>query len=246
MHGVNDSLYGGAMGDLLSSAIEVISRAERRVEVAGQNIANITTPGYKKLIGFEGFVSANDGNQSVSAVSNTSSDYSSGKLVVTGNALDLAIAGRGYFSLTATEGVVYSRQGQFSRDGDGRLVSATGAALLGADGKELVVELGDLVVQDNGLVLVNDRPAGRIALVELMDGAEFTRVEGSAFAASPDAMLDVEAPIIRQGMLEGSNVSLGDEMVSMMEALRRAESAQRLIGVYDDLIGRVITTMGQG
>jgi flagellar basal-body rod protein FlgG len=51
---------------------------------------------------------------------------------------------------------------------------------------------------------------------------------------------------LRQGMVEGSNVSLGSEMVTMMTAVREAESGARLLQVYDDLIGRAITTFGQG
>ena len=63
--------------------------------------------------------------------------------------------------------------------------------------------------------------------------------------ASPASVTAVDVPTIRQGFLESSNVSLGDEMVALMEAVRRAETGQRLMNVYDDLLGRVITTLGQ-
>ena len=57
---------------------------------------------------------------------------------------------------------------------------------------------------------------------------------------------EVASPELRQGMIEGSNVALADEMVSMMDALRQAEGGAHLVQTYDDLMGRAISTLGQG
>ena len=56
----------------------------------------------------------------------------------------------------------------------------------------------------------------------------------------------VAEPMIRQGMVESSNVSMGDEMVTMMAAMRQAEGGARLVQVYDELMGRALTTLGGG
>ena len=77
--------------------------------------------------------------------------------------------------------------------------------------------------------------------------------EADAAGAGPDGLLSVAAdavrgvdtPVVRQGFLESSNVALGDEMIALMEAVRRAETGQRLMNVYDDLMGRAIITFGQ-
>ena len=58
-------------------------------------------------------------------------------------------------------------------------------------------------------------------------------------------MHDAEQPVVRQGMVEASNVSMADEMLALMAALRSAESAQRVVQVYDDLMGRALTAFGQ-
>jgi len=71
-------------------------------------------------------------------------------------------------------------------------------------------------------------------------------IGGSLFKAPEMAMQESTSAGIRQGMLESSNVSLGDEMVTMMTAMREAEGGSRLIQTYDDLIERAVTTFGLG
>ncbi|WCM29993.1 hypothetical protein NDN01_25485 [Sphingomonas sp. QA11] len=70
-------------------------------------------------------------------------------------------------------------------------------------------------------------------------------IDGSLFRLGTGEAEEVADPLVRQGMTEASNVSVGDEMVTMMAALRQAESGARLVQTYDDLLGRAITTFGQ-
>jgi len=175
-----------------------------------------------------------------------SADFSSGKIVETGNPFDLAVLGEGFFVVrNGAQQVLYTRQGQFSRASDGRLVTATGLVLQAEGGGDLVLSGETMTVGADGAVLEAGQPIGRVALAMLPADAE--RAEGGAFAAAAaegDAA-SVEAPALRQGAYEASNVSTADEMVAMMAALRRAESGQRLMTLYDDLMGRVLTTFGQ-
>ena len=86
----------------------------------------------------------------------------------------------------------------------------------------------------------------RLQIVEFEDSTALTSGGDGSFAAPAAAAIEVVAPQIRQGEIEASNVSTGDEMIAVMEAVRRAESAQRMVNVYDDLMGRALTAFGQG
>ncbi|HEX8527673.1 flagellar basal body rod C-terminal domain-containing protein, partial [Allosphingosinicella sp.] len=94
-------------------------------------------------------------------------------------------------------------------------------------------------------MLSDGEPVGRIALVDFEDRGRLRVADGGAFAADGMEAVPVGERSVRQGALERSNVSTGDEMVAMMEALRRAETGQRLVTVYDDLMGRALSTFGQ-
>jgi flagellar basal-body rod protein FlgF len=164
----------------------------------------------------------------------------------TGNPLDLAISGAGFFQLRAGSEIVYSRQGQFRLAADGTVVTPQGHVLQQAGGGDLVLERAAVEILEDGTVLDGDRPVARIALFAVAEGGVAEALGGSLFGIAENVAEEVAAPQLRQGMIEASNVSLGDEMVAMMAVLRQAESGARLVQVYDDLIGRAITTFGQG
>ena len=172
-------------------------------------------------------------------------DFRQGKLVATDNPLDMAISGPGFFQVRAGDAVLYSRQGQFRLDDEGRVVSPQGYVLQQAGGGDLVLASADVAIADDGTVLSNDRPVARVALFASEDSAALTRVGESFYRAPETAMVSDDVSIVRQGMIEASNTSLGDEMVTMTQAVRQAETGARLIQVYDDLMGRAISTLGQ-
>lgn len=205
------------------------------------NVANITTPGFKRRVAFSSLLAAGG---STSTVASTV-DFTAGKLNETGNSFDLAIVGEGFFAVRTGDRVAYTREGQFHRDPDGRLVNAHGYVLQAGDGADLVLKGGALTVAADGTVSENGAPVARIGVFDVADRRALTPGESGQFTVADGNAAPAQAPTIRQGALEASNVSVGDEMVALMQALRRAESGQRVAGVYDDLMGRVITAFGQ-
>jgi flagellar basal-body rod protein FlgG len=164
----------------------------------------------------------------------------------TGNPLDLAVSGEGFFQLRAGKEIVYSRQGQFRLGPDGTVVSPQGYVLQQAGGGDLVLERAAVKILADGTVLDGDRPVGRVGLFGTAPGHAPQPLSGSIFTISEDAVEEIAAPELRQGMVEASNVTLGDEMVEMMAVLRQAEGGSRIVQLYDDLLGRAISTFGQG
>jgi flagellar basal-body rod protein FlgF len=225
------------VGDLVEMAMSAISQAQRRVEIAAQNLGNAATPSYKRRVAFSTLVAGSDLSQPKLPQMNLAVDQRSGKLVETGNPANLAISGPGYFALRRDAQVIYTRNGQLSLDAEGRLADANGFALQLANGQDLIVKSAAFAIGPGGVAKEKGAVLGTVAVYALDP-------EAASLPQAEQRLQLIENPEIRQGMTESSNVSTGDEMVAMIEALRRAEAGQRVMTVYDDLIGRVITSFG--
>lgn len=234
---------GGEMVGLVESATAILSASQRRLEAVANNVANATTPGFRRQLSFSEFAAGAEGTASASPLLRSVADSTPGRLTETGHRLDMAIAGEGFFRLRAGEAFLYSRQGQFRLAEDGRVVDQSGHTLQQAGGGDLVLDRSAVELLADGTVLDDGRPVGRVGVFLAAEGAAVEPLGGSLFAVA-DAQEAAE-PELRQGMVEASNVALGDEMVAMMAALRQAESGARLIQLYDELIGRAVTTFGQ-
>lgn len=232
------------MGDLVQSASAILAGSQQRAEEAAHNISNMATPGYRAKHSFAETLNAADAHGLTSPRTVARLSLSPGQLSETGNATDLAIDGTGFFVVRTETGVFYTRNGQFTRGADGRLLNGAGGALQGVGGGDIVLPEGDFSINTAGEITAGDRVLAQIAVATFEDAAAVPAADG-LIVAPPASVSPLDRPTIRQGFLESSNVSLGDEMVALMEAVRRAETGQRLMNVYDDLLGRVITTFGQ-
>lgn len=216
-----------------------------RVETAAQNLANATTPGFKARLQFPTLVAGDPGESVVNAPRGDSAiDFTNGQLRNTGNPFDLAISGSGFFVVRSRDGVFYTRNGQFGVDADGRLVTPDGLSLQSSAG-DVVVSRNDPKVLADGTVLDGQQPAGRLAIVDFSDPRVLRAAGAGLFSASGETPRDVAVPQVRQGMLETSNVSTADEMLTIMTALQSAQSGAKMVQVYDDLLGRAVTAFGQ-
>lgn len=234
------------MSGLIESATAILSASQKRLDIASNNVANISTPGYKRQIGFARLLAPSGNELSVAQDVAVERDFAAGKLTVTGNKLDIAIDGEGFFQLRAGDALIYSRQGQFSLAEDGTVVTPQGYVLQQAGGGDLVLDSGAVEIHADGTVLDNGAPVARLAVFSTNDPAALTAVGASHFAAPDGAMEIVAAATFRQGMVESSNVEIGGEMVTMMASLRQSEIGARLVQTYDALLGSAISTFGKG
>lgn len=240
------------MRDFVDVAARVMSASEQRLEHVATNVSNASTPGFKRQGVFQIAPEYNQPTDILadSAVSGPGlqleASFAPGSLKATGKPFDLAIDGAGFFSLQGEDGLRLTRGGQFQRLEDGTIVSAQGYALQDASGGDLVVGVPDPQFLTDGTVLENGLPTGRVALVGVDTAGLSGAAGGALFRPGPDTEMSGEpGGLIRQGMLEGSNVAMPAEMLEMMEAVRQAETGARLIQLYDTLMGRAISTFGQ-
>lgn len=218
--------------------------SERHLELVSQNITNASTPGFKKSVTFEEAIGADTSVDAPHIASRP--DLSQGPLRETGRPLDLAVSGGGLFMVRSEDGhTFYTRNGQFSRASDGRIVAEQGYALQGADGGDIVVDGDHPEILNDGTVLENGAPVARIVVVAPSDSTRLEALSGTLFSSQVDNMHEVTSPLLRQGMLESANVDNAAEILQMMATMRQAEAGARVVEAYDSLLGQSISTFGR-
>lgn len=211
-------------------------------EVLANNVANSGTVGFKRdRVIFRGVLEGTYGPEGVLRVR---TDHAQGPLIRTGNPLDLAIQGRGFFVVETPEGIRYTRDGHFSLDEEGTLVTAEGYPVLG-EGGTLELDLGGAVsFGEDGTVKVGDVVVGRLRVEDFDDLGALKKVGGGLFAADVEGK-PAEDFRIRQGFLEGANVSPVAEMVRMISNYRAYEAEQRALIAQDETLRKAVNEVGR-
>lgn len=162
------------------------------------------------------------------AVTGTVTDWTPGVMKDTGEPLDFAISGDGFFAVQTGDGTRYTRNGQFSADAQGRLTTLEGDAVLGRDNKP--VTLG-----------ADGKVDPRLLSVVTLSGPE--KVGNSYVTGTPGAA-GLTAGSVRSGALEASSADPTQSMVDMMASLRAYESGQKVIQTIDETLGKAASAIG--
>lgn len=239
------------MSDLIEIASRVMQTAELRLEQTAGNLANTATAGYRSGAVFSDLVGpvAPAGSPDLQGLLQKGRknihNFDAAGVVSTGSALDLSIAGDGYFRVRTDQGEAFTRAGRFERSPDGLMVTAEGYALLDVSGGDIRLQSAVPGIAQDGTVTEGGIPSGRIGIYSF-GGRDPEGLGGGVLFAAPEGAVPVLSDAaIRQGVYEGSNVSVSAEMIEMMRAVKQAESGARLAQAYDGLLGQAITTFGQ-
>ena len=207
-----------------------------RQEQIANDLANATTPGYKSdrtaQSTFGDLLLANSSTGSVVGRQSTAvqvaaieTDFTPAAARETGEPLDFAITGEGFFAVQTAQGVRYTRNGQFALDTQGRLVTARGDLVLGRTGGPIASADGKVDPRQLGVVnLTNPRKEGDSLVSGTPAGAATGQVRG--------------------GALEGSGADAARAMVDMIASMRAFEAGQKVIQAIDDTLGRAATQVG--
>jgi flagellar basal-body rod protein FlgF len=230
----------------------------RAMDVIANNIANVSTPGFKREAAkFEEYVAmmrpaeGQTGMQPVSFVKDAGvmRDSSQGNIEQTGAPFDVAIAGSGFFQIQTPTGMRYTRDGHFSLDANGNLVTSQGFQVQG-DGGAITITPNDGDI--------NIAPDGTISSVVRGVGNQLAKLKVVDFA-NPDAMVKQGSNLysttqtpntpaivnIRQGALEASNVQPVIEISHMIEVMRAYEATSSLSKSQEDMMRQAINQLGQ-
>lgn len=254
------------MSEIYAITLASLHQDMGQVDRIAQNLANTGTPGYKRevaaarpfadaLAGMAATkAAAKDGAPAAGALQ-VRVDPAAGTLRMTGQPLDLALQGEGYFEVATDDGPAYTRQGSFHLDAGGRLVTADGHAVMGTNG-EIRLTTRTPAVDAAGRITEPDATSGPSALgpgtsvaqlkIVRFEGGAQLRHLGSGLLAVPGPVqpLSDARTTVHQGALENSNVNSMQEMVQLIQTMRHFESVQRIIQGYDELLTTSIRKLG--
>ncbi len=217
-------------------------RQEMKMETIINHLANVGTTGFKAdIFSFDEMLQAN-----------MSIDFSQGGFIPTGNSLDLAINGDGFFKIQTQRGIRYTRNGTFTLNSDNMLVTQNGDPVLGDRGP-ISIQGGRVEINDSGEIWVEDKTTGTMgmvgkpAIVDFAQKDRFTKEGESLFIynGSPLDEIAPEGAIVRQGELEMPNVNTVMEMTKMIETMRSYESCMKTLQAMDETDSKAINELGK-
>jgi flagellar basal-body rod protein FlgG len=241
------------MLDALSAAVSLMSNGIQQMSVIGQNLANVSTTGFRReisvarpftdVLAASGPEGAPSGYAATLPRLETVQDTRSGTLRTTSNPLDLAVDGDGFFEISTDAGARYTRQGNFRVDSQGRLVTEGGSPVMGVSG-EIVLSSGQVTVDNEGRIFESEKQVGQLRLMRFANPRSMINTGSGLYAAGGAAPDPVGAGRVRQGFLEGSNVNSTREMVRMIETVRQFEAGQKVVQAYDEMLDRALGKLG--
>ena len=260
------------------AAVNGAKRADLRLEVISNNLANSNTTGYKQdNVNFDSFMTStgpelfplptdsfmgmrgpgdipfpfsnpasNAYRMTYPMATGTTTDLAQGSLQPTGNALDVAIEGRGMFSVETPQGPRYTRDGSFAVNGNGELVTKDGFRVMGDGGAAIVVGSDPVQIAHDGTISNTQGPLGRLMRVAFPE--EHLAKEGSnLYSAVENAQpeqITAEGGV-QQGFLEGSNADPIRGMTQMIETHRAFDTYMKMIQALDSLDGQAASSIGK-
>jgi len=254
------------------TAVSGAMAQNERVNTISNNIANVNTPAFKKSkqvfneyltaneklpdviqvpkipASIESFYDMQGGDKAYVNTAGTYTDFSQGTLKSTGNNLDFAIEGPGFFEVLTPQGVRLTRDGSLKRDVNGRLVTQRGYPVLRSgqqDPSQRIINLDshNITVSFDGNVFSGGTNEGQIAVVNTPTKGAIRPVGMNYFALRPnfnDKLEPVEEFKIHQGALEASNVNVVSEMTDLISASRVFESTQQAIKAFDAMNAKLV------
>ncbi len=257
---MQDSMYSALFGALSN---------EHRLNVIANNLANVNTTGYKQdRLAFEDTMSFFAHERIMQPVLSlrdkelfprplhlsrvrlvdSKTDFAQGAMRETGDPLDVAIVGEGFFKVRTQSGDMYTRDGHFVRNPEGVLSTPQGFTVL-AGGSEVTLPVNAVVrIDAQGQVYVNEEQVGQLDVVKLDKPEDLQKFGNNLYRLRPDSeAVEAEADQteVAQSYLEAPNVNVVEEMVNMIEAHRAFESYQKMISSTQEMDERAIQKVGR-
>ena len=248
----------------LYTAYTGLVNQQKRLDVVSNNLANSATTGYKKegcttqsfdevmatkvKDSSEAYVNRNIGNLTLGAkIGETYTNYDQGSFKNTGNTLDLALNGEGFFaiSFTSKDGVTstkYTRDGSFTMTKEGNLVTKDGDFVLNDGGSEIIIptNASEITVNELGDIYADGEYVDTLSLVDFDDKNYLTKYGDNMYDTVDGYQNSDDIPTVVQGYLEMSNVNVVSEMVDMITISRTFEANQKLVNAIDDSLAKTV------
>ncbi|HVY90011.1 MAG TPA: flagellar basal-body rod protein FlgF [Hyphomonadaceae bacterium] len=226
---------------------------QQRMDTTANNLANMTTAGFKtehlvmrKLS--ERPAAASDSPTDITFVDawRLQRDFSAGPLEQTGSPLDMAIDGKGFFAVQTADGEAYTRDGRFSMDNQGRIVTRNGDPVMGEGGPiQVNPSGGPISVSHEGSISQDGTVVGKVRVVEFKTPGGLEKTGENYWRATDETPGAPENSKVASGFLENSNVNPVSELTQMIEISRTYESVSKMIAQSDELRGDAIQKLAK-
>ena len=219
----------------------LLSRTQA-LDTIANNLANVSTSGFRANHNVFSSMLVTTGDSSLSVLNQDMNDYgvlsgtqldsTQGALVRTGNDLDLAMEGPGYFEVKTASGPVYTRGGNFRVTPAGQLTTAAGDPVMGDNNKPVTIVGGPVSISSDGTISVNGAISGRLKLVEFSPTTQIQSAGGTYYTAPAGTAVPAKQSKVCQGMLESSNVNPVTSVIELMTAQREVEAMRRVLTMF--------------
>ena len=242
---------------------------QHRMDTLSNNMANVTTVGYKKegatsqsfdqvldlkikdsTVGYN--LATREGYTSRGVkIGENYTDWSQGSFRITGNTYDLALGGNGFFAVEFTSksgetSTKYTRAGEFQLDNQGNIVTHEGDYLLDVNGKHITVDpLSETSIDRQGRVMQNGNVIATIQIADFKDYDYLKKYGETYWEPITGAEFQTADGQIYSGYLEASNVSSVSEMVNLITISRQYESNQKIIQTIDSTLEKAVNQIGK-
>lgn len=222
----------------------------RNMDIIANNLANVSTTGFKRETPmFEELLApVQADNASMREISFVRDwgilrDMTSGALLQTGSAFDVAVEGDGMLVVRTAEGDRYTRDGHMKLDAQGTIVTSNGDPIIG-EGGPITLPQGttEIKIAQDGTISTKEGPLGRLSIVAFPPGALHKQGKNLYSAeGTPDQPKNTR---VLQGMIERSNVEPVYEMTQMIEVLRAYQHSTETLNTTDELIRKALNRIG--
>ncbi|HVA12245.1 MAG TPA: flagellar basal-body rod protein FlgF [Stellaceae bacterium] len=222
---------------------------QRQMDVLANNIANLSTPGFKgERTMFKEYLSnAQSSNpSSYVEIAGTARDMSQGPLTHTGNPFDVALNGAGFLTVTTPSGNEYTRDGHLQLDSQGELVTSTGFVVQGDGGSPIVIPAGsgDVTIGTDGTVATRRGTIGKLPVVNFDDPQAMVEQAGGLYTTD-QAPQPIATTQVEQGTIEESNVQPILEMTKLMAASHEITDSKNFADGEHNRLKNAIDRLGK-
>jgi flagellar basal body rod protein FlgG len=228
--------------------------AQRKLNDIAHNLANVNTAGF--LADRSSFTThlakqiegqAAENTPSFSKFGNQFIDMQEGSIQTTGNVLDFAIQGGGFFRVALPDGSeAYTRAGNFKLNANGSLLTQSGYSVLDASGNAIQLKPGQISADTSGGLSVDGSKVAQFGLVTILDGAKVEKF-GETLMKTPISNTESASPdiTVHQGSLQGSNVNAILAMTEMIDTMRSYQATMKVVEQFNQQAAQLSDKVGR-
>jgi flagellar basal-body rod protein FlgF len=231
------------MDPLTAIAASGLRARMESLELLANNVANASTGGYKADREFYSLFAAPeaDGDTNLATmplIEKPWIDLTQGLVHATGNPLDVALTGKGFFTVNGPDGPLYTRNGSFHLASDGRLMTTEGHALRNTQGNDVVLRgSGSIEIGKDGTIREDGQVAGKLEIADFTSGAGLAKQGSNYFRVADPSLKAAPAPStsIEQGKLEAANTGSAESAIRLVNVMRQYEMLQKAVTLGSDM-----------